>query len=115
MRKICRIFTSGSGEKEGLSSENLAKRRKTRICITLDYEVVRVLEEQSINKSRFINKLLRNALFGEGLAGLNSSKNVVGRGGFEPPTPGSSVRRSPGLSYRPAPNPELQPFKLSFD
>jgi hypothetical protein len=41
------------------------KRRKTRVHLYIDEEVSAVMDELAINKSKFINKVLRTLLFGE--------------------------------------------------
>ncbi len=45
--------------------DSARKSRKKDVHITLDEEVSAVMDELAINKSKFINKILRTLLFGE--------------------------------------------------
>ena len=62
MVKMDKVATKNSGSHSGVSGK---KRRKTRIHITLDEEVSAVMDELALNKSKFINRVLRTLLFGE--------------------------------------------------
>ena len=60
---MSRVATEKSGSQ---TAQKASKTGKTRIHITLDEEVSAVMDELALNKSKFINKLLRTVLFGEG-------------------------------------------------
>lgn len=57
-----KVVTNKRGSHSGVSGEN---RGKTRVHITLDEEVSVVMDELALNKSKFINRVLRTLLFGE--------------------------------------------------
>ena len=58
--------TSGPLEQGSPSPSKARKQGKTRLHIYIDSEVSAVMDELALNKSKFINKLLRTVLFGEG-------------------------------------------------
>ncbi len=59
---MSKVATKNNGSHSGDLGK---KKRKTRIHITLDKEVSAVMDELALNKSKFINKVLRTLLFGE--------------------------------------------------
>ena len=60
MSKVSKVATKNSGSHSGVSGK---KKRKTRLHISIDEDVGEVLDKLYINKSRFINDLLRMVLF----------------------------------------------------
>ncbi|RLF88259.1 hypothetical protein DRN43_06270 [Thermococci archaeon] len=60
MGKVSKVATKNSGSHSGVSGK---KKRKTRLHISIDEDVGEVLDKLYINKSRFINDLLRMVLF----------------------------------------------------
>ena len=60
MAKVSKVATKNSGSHSGVSGK---KKRKTRLHISIDEDVGEVLDKLYINKSRFINDLLRMVLF----------------------------------------------------
>ncbi|RLF74866.1 hypothetical protein DRN39_08050 [Thermococci archaeon] len=60
MGKVSKVATKNSGSHSGVSGK---KKRKTRLHISIDEDVGEVLDKLYINRSRFINDLLRMVLF----------------------------------------------------
>ena len=57
-----KVATKNRGSHSGVSGK---KKRKTRLHITLDEEVVGAMNEMGINKSQFFNKTARWVFLGE--------------------------------------------------
>ena len=67
MGKVSKVATKNSGSHSGVLSK---KRRKTHIHISIDEEMSAVIDELALNKSKFINRVLRALLLGEGGDGM---------------------------------------------
>ena len=63
MGKVSKVATKNSGSHSRVLSK---KRRKTHIHISIDEEMSAVIDELALNKSKFINRVLRALLLGEG-------------------------------------------------
>jgi len=60
MGKVSKVATKNSGSHSGVSGK---KKRKTRLHISIDEDVGEVLDRAMLNKSKFINALLRSVFF----------------------------------------------------
>ncbi|BAA30272.1 101aa long hypothetical protein [Pyrococcus horikoshii OT3] len=83
-----------------LSRDLARKRRKKRVHIYVDEEVVGALREMGYSLSSLVDRLLQE--YFERIGVMEASRIVVvDRAGFEPAASALRGRRSPRLSYRP--------------
>ncbi|GEM_PF-4876638 len=90
-----------SGSHKGVRAQ---KKRKKRLHITLDPEVVEGMNALTINKSQFFNQTARWVLFNEKPPELIRKLKMVGPPGFEPGSPAPEAGRIGQATPRPLEN-----------
>ncbi len=92
---------SGPSYSRALNGDLAEKRRKTRVHLYLDAEVVGGLKEEGFNLSALTNKLLKEHLEKVRRMEVIISR-MAGPAGFEPATSGLEGRRPILLGYGPS-------------